>query len=801
MPDDETHRALYFRLANHRTPPQMLHVSGGHRRLSRTRDGGRALTPERARQITDHLQSALERSGAERTAFLEAACAGDPALRVELDALLASEARASQFLAGAALTEASALLAPIADEFVRPEPGARLGHYVIERRIGSGGMGEVFLAEDVRLGRKVALKLLDSALADDSVARARFLREARLASALEHPYICTVYEVGEFQDRLFIAMQFVEGQTLRDVIGGRPVELDRFLPIARQVAEALAAAHARGIVHRDVKSSNLMVTPEHGVKVLDFGLAILFERDGGANVTVPGTILGTPASMAPEQARGERVGPRGDVFSFGVMLYEMATGVMPFTGRSSADVVDALLNAPHTPVLTVNPSIPLALARVIDRALSKSPSDRYQSMTELLADLRALEPHGESDASVGRQGVRRQRVLAAALLLVASAAALLMFLATRRSGPAQTTDTQVRSIAVLPFRPLVADHRDEVLQLGMADTLITKLSAIRNISVRPITAVRKYDALEQDAIAAGREQRVDAVVDGRIQKEGERVRITVLLLSVQDGRQLWADQFDQPRTDIFSLQDTVSERVSTALVVTLSGDEKSLLTKRHTASVEAYELYLLGRYHLNRLTDEGFSKALDYFADAVAKDPAYAAAHAGIAEAHFNLSSFNAVRPQDGFPKARAAAEQALRLDDSLAAAHAVLAGATFLHDWNWTAPEAGYRRALQLNPSASDAHMQYGFYLACLGRSEEALRETRRALALDPLSPAKTSGIGDVPLPGPAIRPGRSTVSAGAGDRSEFRLRALGPGPRVDAATPVRRCVRDPEPGDRFIR
>ena len=623
------------------------------------------MTPERAREITDLLQSALERSAAERASFLDAACAGDPALRAEVEVLLASEGRASQFLEGTALTDAAAaLFAPIDDEPVHPEPGARIGHYVIERRLGSGGMGEVFLAEDVRLGRKVALKLLDSALVDDSVARARFLREARLASALEHPYICTVYEVGEIQDRLFIAMQYVEGHTLHDVIGGRPLDLDRFLPIAQQAAEALAAAHARGIVHRDVKSSNLMVTPEHGVKVLDFGLATLLERDGDAQVTLAGMIIGTPASMAPEQARGERVDARGDVFSFGVMLYEMATGAMPFTGRSRADVVDALLNAPHTPVLTGNPSIPLSLARVIDRALSKNPPDRYQSMTELLADLRQIETHGDSEASVRRQALRRRRALTAALL-AAAAAALVMFLATRQSGPAQTAETQVRSIAVLPFRPLVADQRDEVLQLGMADTLITRLSAIRNISVRPITAVRRYDALEQDAIAAGREQRVDAVVDGRIQKEGERVRITVRLLSVQDGRQLWADRFDQPRADIFSLQDTVSERVSTALMTTLSGDERNLLTKRQTGSVDAYQLYLLGRYHLNRLTDEGFAKALGYFAEAVAEDPAYAAAHAGIAEAHFNLSSFNAVRPQEGFPKARAAAEHALRLDNS----------------------------------------------------------------------------------------------------------------------------------------
>jgi serine/threonine-protein kinase len=697
------------------------------------------VTPERWRQIEDTFQAAFEHTSADRAAFLDSACASDADLRSEVEALLTSADHVRGFLESNALEDAAVLL-------VDEPPGMHVGPYAVEEPLGSGGMGDVFLARDIRLGRRVALKLLDPARNIDNAARARFLREARLASSLEHPNICTVYDVGESDGRLFIAMQYVEGKTLRDIIGGRPLNRDTLLPIALRVADALAAAHDRGIVHRDVKSCNIIVTPQRQAKVLDFGLATLVEhgpRRPDPHQTAEGIVIGTPSSMSPEQATGGEVDHRSDIFSFGVVLYEMATGHMPFEGRTRADVIRAILTRPHLPAGKRHGGVPDRLSRAIDKALAKEPRDRYQSMAELIKELRALD----ADAS---RTVLSKRRLAVGALFAALIILPLANLATRpasMNAPVTAPAESIRSIAVLPFKPLVAGQRNEALEMGMADSLIAKLSAIRQIDIRPISAVRKYGSLEQDPLAAGREQRVDAVMDGQIQTAGERVRVTVRLLSVESGRQLWTEQFDERLTDIFSLQDSVSGRVLRALAVTLSGDEKSQLTKRHTNDVEAYELYMLGRYHLTRLVDDGFWKALQYFQQAAAKDPRFALAHAGISDAYFNLSSFNAIAPREGFPKAREAAETALGLDAGLAEAHAALAGAIFLHDWNWTAAEAEYRLALELNPGASDAHMAYGFFLAAMGRSAEALRETERALELDPISPVKITGVGDVLL------------------------------------------------------
>ena len=347
------------------------------------------MTPERWRHIESLLQAALDHTPADRSAFLEQHCGTDHDLRAQVGALLDSEAHLDQFLEASALEDGAVLLD---EDEAADDAGLRVGAYVVERRLGSGGMGDVMLAEDMRLGRKVALKLLDPALTADRMGRARFFREARLASSLDHVNVCTVYEVGEADGRLFIAMQHVQGQTLRQACESGPLAGRELLAIAVQVADALAAAHARGIVHRDVKTGNIMVTPQGGVKVLDFGLAILLEQETGQSteLTTSGVVIGTPASMSPEQARGERVDHRSDIFSFGVVLYEMATGTLPFTGESRADVVSAVLGRRPKPAATVNPGVPDLLSRVIDRALAKQPADRYQSMEELAEDLRAL---------------------------------------------------------------------------------------------------------------------------------------------------------------------------------------------------------------------------------------------------------------------------------------------------------------------------------------------------------------------------------------------------------------------------
>jgi serine/threonine-protein kinase len=641
----------------------------------------------------------------------------------------------------------TALLSHSGDAFL----GKQIGPYSLEKLLGSGGMGSVYLAHDARLERKVALKLLEPSMTSNSQWRSRFLREARLASSLDHPNICTIHEVGEAANQLFIAMQYVEGQTLRQLINGRPLSLEQLLHIAQQVAEALAAAHDRAIIHRDIKSGNIMVTTRGQVKVLDFGLAKLDREDGDAHLTQTGVVMGTPASMSPEQARGEQVDHRSDVFSFGVLLYEMATGQSPFPGRSSADMISALLKDPHAPVSKVNKEIPAELSALIDKALCKDPAQRYQSMEEIVSDLRRLNStRAENAERSGKRDFFPRVILVAGVILAAIAALTLIYYRSQStsSTPGQTTSsavTPIKSIAVLPFKPLVADNRNEALELGMADTLIAKFGSLKQINVRPITAVRKYVGLDQDAVAAGREQMVDAVLDGSIQKAGDRIRVTVRLVRVGDSFLMWTDQFDVQVHDFFQVQDSISERVVSELAMQLSGDEKGLLTKRQTENMEAYRLYLLGRYHMNRLTDDGFRSALDHFRQSIQIDPNYAPAYAGMADAYNSLAGFNASPPKESYPLAKKAAMQALKLDETLAEAHAALALVTFFYDWSWSDAESEFKRAIALNPSNADAHQTYGYFLAARGRFDEALSESQRALELDPVSVVKIMGRGEI--------------------------------------------------------
>ena len=735
------------------------------------------MTRERWHKIEPLLQAALELDPAERAGFLARECAGDDALREELESLVASAPGADKFLDKSAIEDAAALLT---DEEFAPLPGRQIGAYSIQEKLGSGGTGEVYLAQDTRLGRKVALKLLDTGFLEDSASRTRFLREARLASSLDHPNICTIYEVGEAAGRPFIAMQYVEGKTLRDVIGGRPLALASLLSIGMQVADAIAAAHDQHIIHRDIKPGNIIVTPQGGVKVLDFGLAKLIEKDGAetdTHLTVTGAIMGTPAAMSPEQARGERADHRSDIFSFGGVMYEMATGEIPFKGKTRADVISALLRQPHKPAIGMNKEIPGQLSALIDRALAKDPEDRYQSLGEMIADLRqvVVEAGGLDQlfqterpavplvpilgrSELGKFSKLLPNRFAAPLLALFVVALVGLAFVTYRSwskpkAPVQPiqhsaepkTLSSFQSIAVLPFKPLVIRSRDEALEMGMADTLINKLGGMNQIIVRPINAVRKYAELEQDALAAGREQKVDVVLDGSIQKSADKIRVTVRLIKVADGTQLWSESFDEKFTDIFGVQDRVSEKVVGLLAVKLTGQQQSQLAKRYTSDAAAYELYLKGRYHLNRLTDDGFTKGREYFQQAIDKDPQYALAYAGLADAYNRLSGFNALSPTAGFPKARAAAARALELDESLAEAHTILGSVHLFYDWDWTRAEREFKRAVDINQSYADAHQMYSYYLCAMGRFDEALSEMRRAQELDPLSLEKIAGIGEV--------------------------------------------------------
>ncbi len=737
------------------------------------------MTPERWRQIERVLHAALEREPAKRAEFLDCECAGDSALREEVESLLASSQH-SDSSSGQTPQEDATVLLEGADEYASMV-GRNVGPYSLRKLIGSGGMGEVYLAQDARLDRKVALKLLSPGLLGDSEPRTRFLREARLASALDHPNICTIHEVGEDRGRPFIAMQYIKGQTLRQIINGRPLKVDSLLSISLQVADALAAAHEEGVIHRDIKPGNIIVTPRGQAKVLDFGLAKLVERNKGeaeTHLTVTGAVMGTPASMSPEQARGERVDHRSDIFSFGVVLYEMATGQIPFKGRSPVDIISAVLKDPPTPAAELNKDVPARLSWVIDHALEKEPAERYQSMREMIADLRQVvaeaggldhlfkssdmprgvpfaPPRSQSPIRVFGRKFPRRAVIAFLCVMALAVAGLAFAIYQSRPQQAPTSTqnelerpqaaTSIRSMAVLPFKPLVPSSRDESLEMGMADTLIHRLSNIRQLTVRPLSAVRQYARLEQDAVAAGREQKVDAVLDGNIQRAGEKIRVTVRLVRVADGGEMWSEQFDENLKDIFALQDSVSEKVARQLAVTLTVEERELLTKRHTGDVEAYRLYMSARYHLNRLTDDGFRKALDYFQGAVERDPDYALAHAGLADAFNALGGFNALPPKESFPKAKQAALKALELDEHLAEAHISLANVEFFYYWNPLGAEDNFQSALKINPSSSDSHQMYGFYLAARGRFDEALGEMQRAQELEPVSIVGITGMGEV--------------------------------------------------------
>jgi serine/threonine-protein kinase len=708
------------------------------------------MEPERYKEIDDLFQAALERAPEERMAFLDRSCAGDPALRREIDALLSSDELAKSFIE----TPASELGPELLANESKLRQHETVEPYKITGQLGSGGMGHVYLAQDTRLGRRVALKVLDHGLVGNTESRRRFVREAQLASTLDHPNICTIFEVGEADDQCFIGMQYVEGKTLKETIHDQALPVEQMVSISLEVADALATAHRQGIVHRDIKSSNILITPRGQAKVLDFGIAKPLQEGPAADgneLTRTGTILGTAAYMSPEQARGERVDQRSDIFSFGVVMYEMATGQLPFQERSQPEVMNAVINKQQIAAFEGNKELPVEMSKVIDCALAKQPEDRYQSAEELIAALSKVRGDLTSSKSEAPTVLYAPsykvstplsrlfqsavaKVLLASFVIVALTATL-YFLWPTKTAPAAVGAAPIRSIAVLPFKPLAEQSHDEALELGMADTLITRLGSLKQIEVRPISAVRRYTDLSTDPTAAGREQKVDAVLEGSIQKSGDAIRVTVRLIRIADAAQIWTEKFDESFTNIFTLQDAISERVSQALAVKLTGEERQALKKRYTDNAEAYQLYLIGRNYYHKISGKTVGKSVEYFQKAIEKDPNYALAYAGLAEAYTALTMLDAFTPNEGFVKVRAAATKALELDDSLGEAHTALAGMLANYDWNWVEAEAHFKRAIELNPNDALAHHRYSSHLVLMGRSGEAITETKRARELDPFS------------------------------------------------------------------
>jgi TolB-like protein/Tfp pilus assembly protein PilF/predicted Ser/Thr protein kinase len=704
------------------------------------------MNPERYNRVDELFQQALSQPTEKLRSFLEEACAGDAALRHEVESLLEHDRRAVGFIDSAVPHSVTGWVGEGHPDLM----GCTLLHYRIMEKIGEGGMGVVYRAEDRHLKRSVALKLLPPDKMTDPERKGRFIHEARAASALNHPNIVTIHDISSADGIDFIAMEYVPGSSLAQLIGDKGLSLQETLKYAIQIADALEKAHRAGIVHRDLKPSNIVVTEDGLVKILDFGLAKL-THPAQQEVSVSarsseflsdsGIIVGTAAYMSPEQAEGKAVDGRSDIFSFGAMLYEMITGRRAFRGESIVSTLAAVLHAEPEPLSRVVDGMPSELGRIIGKALQKDRGLRYQSASDLAADLRCLHRNSESGRAVAetsgfRRGKRWMAVLAAVTSVLLALALFLLNVGSWRDWLlGRASLPEIQSLAVLPLASLSGDSEQDYFADGMTDALISDLGEIAALRVISRTSVMQYKGSRKSLRDIARELNVDAVIEGSVLRSGSRVRITAQLIRADTERRIWGGTFERDLRDILILQGDLAREIAAGIRVKLIQQHKGQLSTSRSVIPEAYDAYLQGRYHFRKWTGDGIKQSIKFFELAIASDPSYALAYVGLAGSYDNLAAFAPVIPQEAFPRAKEAARKALELDETLAEAHGPLAFAMAVYDWDWSGAENEYRRALELNPNSASNHSDLGFFLAWLGRFEEALTEVRRARELDPLS------------------------------------------------------------------
>ncbi len=730
---------------------------------------------------------------AERETLVRRHCAGDEELYREVWRLVEDDTEEDEFLQEPIFTLGAQI---IENDFLEMPEKVEFASYKLQKLLGRGGMGAVFLAQDTRLNRLVALKILPAAFAQDAERMRRFVQEAKAASALNHPNILTIYETGETDNTKYIASEYVEGKTLSERLRGEPLNLKAALDVAAQIASALQAAHGAKIIHRDIKPDNVMIRPDGFVKLLDFGIAKLTEKkteliDAEATTankasTTSGMIIGTAAYVSPEQARGKAVDARTDIFSFGLVLYEMLSGKRAFEGENAMDVISSILQKEPVPLSRLVPDVPREIERIANKALRKDCEERYQTAKDLLIDLKSLrreldfqaalelssspdfqkartdpnqnEPtamlnyHSNEQAaqatdpsqtisSAEHKSIEFKRhklsigIISAALIL--SVAAAFYFSNVYRKD-------KISSIAVLPFVNVGGDASTEYLSDGISESLINSLSRLSGVKVIARNSAFKFKGKDTDLQETAKALGVETILTGRIARQADDYLINVALVDARDGTQMWGEQYNRKATDLQRVQSEISREIAEKLRVRLNGAQEQRLAKRETVNPQAYELLLKGRFYWNKGGTENRKKSIEYTNQAIAADPNYATAYADLSISYTLLISNGVLDPKEFTPKALEAARRALELDNNLAEAHLALAWIK-LNEWDWAKSDQEYKRAIELNPNLARAYDGYAYCLSFVGRHNEAVEESRRAKLLDPISLVTTADAGNV--------------------------------------------------------